>query len=336
MDERANNDGFRVVALRLASTNVKELMKGITWIDVPEPRLDARTAAATLLAFYPGESLPYPRTARDIFISSSWHGRDNTSARAVCRVLAELGFRLIGDATDQRGFGTGDRVERIIASCGAFVGIVPFRGEARANAHDKPYKYFLREIDLASKVALPSIIIADPRVSREDGSDEAWLRMDTNATKCPDLIASALEEFWEQWQPPPQPQYSFLAIDLESCASRPGGPIRHIIERITGMPTVVGNEIYEGQLQSAIREKIRRAFVVLADITDDNLNTCIEAGMGLAAGTNVELIARGSPRRPPFMLRDLQLPTYVDEVELVGLVHKIARRYRRRILNAEM
>jgi hypothetical protein len=102
------------------------------------------------------------------------------------------------------------------------------------------------------------------------------------------------------------------------------------------MPTFVGNEIHERQIQSAIIDKLRGAFLVLADITDDNLNTCIEAGMGVAAGTGVELFARGKPRRPPFMLRDLQLSTYEDEVELIGLVHKIARRYRRRILNAEM
>jgi len=125
-------------------------------------------------------------------------------------------------------------------------------------------------------------------------------------------------------------------MDLDSATARAGGPIRHIIERITGMPTIVGNEIYGVQIQSAIRDKIQRAFIVLADITDDNLNTCIEAGMGLALGRNVEIIARGKPRRPRFMLRDLQLSTYEDEVELLGLVHKIARRYRRRIFNAEL
>jgi hypothetical protein len=114
-------------------------------------------------------------------------------------------------------------------------------------------------MDFAAKLALPSLIIAVSRVSREDGLDQAWLR-----------------------------------------------------------------------------DKVCRAFVVLADITDDNLNTCIEAGMGLAAGTNVELVARRRPRRPPFMLRDLQLPTYENEVDLLGLVNKIARRYRRRIFNAEM
>src|SRR5215469_11060751 len=35
MDERANDGPFRVVALRVASANVQELMRGTTWSDVP-------------------------------------------------------------------------------------------------------------------------------------------------------------------------------------------------------------------------------------------------------------------------------------------------------------
>jgi len=334
MDERANNPDFRIVALRLPKADVKELMKGTSWIDVPEPRLDFRTALAILRAFYPGERLPNPAKARDIFISRSWHRDDGTSARTVCRALAEQGFRLIGDAKDQQGFRTGNRVERIIASCGAFVCILPFRKPA--TRQDSPYKYFLREIDFAAAQSIPSVIIADPQVSRDDGQGEDWLRMETAATECPDVVASTLQNLWDQWQPPPRPKQIFLAMDLDSSAARAGSPARQLIERVTGMPTVVGNEIDETPVQTAIRESICRSFVVIADITDDNLNTCIEAGMGLAAGTNVELLARGKPRRPPFMLRDLQMRTYEDDVEQLGLLHKIARRYRRGILNAEI
>src|SRR5262245_24940372 len=39
MDERANHSGFRMVALRMGNANVKELMRGITWIDVPDGAL---------------------------------------------------------------------------------------------------------------------------------------------------------------------------------------------------------------------------------------------------------------------------------------------------------
>jgi len=336
MDERANHEGFRVVVLRLGNANVKELLRGTTWIDLPESRLTAETAVAVIQAAYPGEKRPNPATARDVYLSCSWHREDSGSARAVCAALVEEGFRLIGDARDQKGFGRGDRVERIISSCGAFVGVVPFRGGEGATAKEGSYKYFLREIDFAARLGLPSVIVADPRVSRADGLGGSWLRMETGATQCPVEVAAALEALSDGWRDPPEPQYIFWALDLESEAARPGGPLRHLVERVTGMPIVVGNDIHDVPLHSAIRSKITGAFLVLADITDDNVNACIEAGMGLAAGRNVELVARGKSRRPPFMLRDLQLETYESEFEHVGILHKVLRPYRRRVVNAEL
>lgn len=336
MDERANQDAFRVVALRLPDANVKELLKGTTWIDLPGASLAPDSALAIIGAFYPGEKRPNPATARDVFISCSWQPDDSESARTVCRALVEQGFRLIGDARDQKGFGKGQRVERIIASCGAFVGILPFREVESAAAGDGPYKYFVREMDIAARLELPAVIVADPRIRRVDGADTGWLRMETAATECPGPVSVSLSGLWEQWREPPVPQYVFCALDLDSDLARTGGPIRHLIERITGMATIVGTEIHEDNLQSAIMKKVCDAFVVLADITDDNLNTCIEAGMALAMGTNVELVARGKPRRPPFMLRALQMPTYEDDVERLAVLHRILRPYRRRVINAEL
>jgi hypothetical protein len=336
MDERANQESFRVVALRIASADVKELMRGTTWIDLPEARLDSGAALAIMRAFYPGDKRPNPAKARDVYSSCSWQPGDSASARAVCQALVNQGFRLIGDERDQKGFGKGDRVERIIASCGGFVCIMPFRGVETASAAEKPYKYFLHEIDCASRLGLPSVIVADPRIRRADGPDEDWLRMETSEINCPAAVVAALEALWEQWREAPAPQYVFCALDLESDAARAGGPIRHFIERITGMRTIVGNEIHEEPLQSAIMRKVCAAFLVLADITDDNINACIEAGMGLAAGANVELLSRGKPRRPPFMLRSLQMLTYEDDVERIGALHKILRPYRRRVINAEL
>jgi hypothetical protein len=336
MDERANHDAFRVVALRLSNANVKELLKGTTWIDLAGPSLDPSSARAIIAAYYPGEKRPNPATARDVYISGSWQPDDCSSARAVCGALVDQGFRLIGDARDQKGFGSGKRVERIIASCGALVGILPFRDDESASAAEKPYSYFLREMDCAAEHDLPTVIVADPRIHRVDGSDARWLRMDTAATECPSPVSVTLGNLWDQWREPPAPQYVFCAMDLESGLAGFAGPVRHLIERVTGMATIVGTEIHEQNLQSAIMNKVCQAFVVLADITEDNLNTCIEAGMALAAGTNVELIAHGKPRRPPFMLRALQMPTYEDEVERLAVLHRVLRPYRRRVINAEL
>ena len=116
MDERANHDGFRVIALRLGNADVRNLMRGTSWIDVPDGGLDDKTALAILNAFYPGERRPNPATSRDVYVSCSWQEDDNASSLAVCRKLVEQGLRVVGDARDQKGFGE-DRVERIIASC---------------------------------------------------------------------------------------------------------------------------------------------------------------------------------------------------------------------------
>ena len=336
MDERANDEHFRVVALRIANADVSSLMKGVTWIDVPNAALDRDVALALLRAFYPGEKRPNPATARDVYVSCSWHKDDAASSLAVCGKLIRDGFRLIGDAVDRRGFGKGESVRRIMSSCGAFVCCIPYRGVGSANAVDKPYKYFIQEMDDALAAGLPRVIVSDPRVKRTDGPDDGWLHMETENESCPPDVAAALSHLSDEWQVPASPQYIFMAMDLEADAARVAAPLRHLIERVTGMPTVVGNEIHEEPLHGAIVNKIRGAFLVLADITDDNVNACIEAGMGLAARTNVEIVARGASRRPPFMLRSLQLDTYATELEQVALAHRVVRPYRRRVFNAEL
>jgi hypothetical protein len=87
---------------------------------------------------------------------------------------------------------------------------------------------------------------------------------------------------------------------------------------------------------------IANAFLVIADISGStadtfNLDVCIEAGMALAAGRNLVLTAQGRPRSTPFMLRHGgQLTTYADEVGQLAAIHKVARPYRRRVLNADL
>ena len=56
-------------------------------------------------------------------------------------------------------------------------------------------------------------------------------------------------------------------------------------------------------MQTTIAETIRNSFALIADISDDNVNTCVEAGIARGANRDLHLIARGPRRRPPFMLR---------------------------------
>ncbi len=337
MDQKANHEDFRIVPLRINNANVEDfLMPGLTWIDVSTDSFNLETAVAIIKAFYPGEKRPNPRNSRDVYISCSWGENDDTSAIAVKRNLIDSGFRLIGDSKDQVGFGTNNRVERIISSCGALVSIIPYRDCNIANSSDKPYRYFIQEIDFAVKLGIPCLVIADPKVTRSDGSDKDWFRMETGDTVCPVEIKEALKSLWAEWISPPSPKFIFCAMDLDNKAASLNGPIRNLIERVTGIQTIIGTEVMEEPINISIIEKIRESFLIIADITDDNLNTCIEAGMGLIAKNNVAIIAQGESRRPPFMLRPLQMLTYSNDIEQIGLVHKIVWPYRRRVINAEM
>lgn len=337
--EQADSTDFRIVPLRIADADVQGLLKGQSWIETSEPALTPELVAKILSAFYPNDNSPDPRTSRDIYFSASWHVSDNASALAVSKSLHEAGFRMIGDSKDQKGFKE-NRLQSIIESCGAFVGVIPYRGSDVASAEEKPYKYFLTELDIAAKSGIPSVIVADPRIHRTDGEDESWLRLDTQAGDCPTGVKNAIEDLWEGWTAPPHPHEIFIAVDLEAASSRRDSDLRNLIERVTGMRTVVGNEIREADLQLAIMKKIKGAFLVIADLTgasDDNFNldVCIEAGMALAGDVDLALMARGKTRRPPFMLRRAgQLMAYANDIEQLALIHSLARAYRRRVISA--
>jgi len=340
--ELTDSPDFRIVPLRLANADVAGLIKGHSWIDLPTGQLDSDVAVHILRAFYSGDNRPDPRTSRDVYASGSWQSADNVSALAVFKSLCNAGFRVIGDAKDQKGFKT-DRVQSIIMSCGAFVGVIPYRDNTdSASVNDRPYKYFLTELDLAVKANIPVVVVADPRIRRVDGEDKSWLRMDTHESQCPRDVQRAIEDLWEQWVHPPRPHYIFLATDLETPSAERSSDIREIIERVTGMRTFVGNEIHEPDLQAAIMRTIKDALLVIADISGPsegtfNVNCCVEAGMAMAYDVDIALVANGKPRSPPFMLRRAgQLSTYCNDVERLGVIHRTVREYRRRVLNAEV
>ena len=110
--EHAESSDFRVVPLRLGGADVPSLIKGQSWIEVNESKLTPDVANAILSAFYPGDNRPDPRNSRDVYFSGSWQAVDNASALIVARLLCKSGFRLIGDAKDQKGF-KDNRVQRI-------------------------------------------------------------------------------------------------------------------------------------------------------------------------------------------------------------------------------
>ena len=206
--ERNDSRDFRVIPMRLEGARIDRLMKGQSWIDIPSGELDGKVIFEVLRSFYPGEQTKVPATSRDVYISASWDSEGEFSGLTVCNSLIASGLRLIGDAKDQPTFDL-NRIKDVISSCGAFVGVIPFRGKTEASSQEHPYKYFLSEIDIAVSLGLPTLVIADSRISRVDGDDGNWLRMDTGAKTCPPDVEQRISELWGLWREPNRPHYIF-------------------------------------------------------------------------------------------------------------------------------
>jgi hypothetical protein len=148
-------------------------------------------------------------------------------------------------------------------------------------------------------------------------------------------VATALETLKEEFITPPRPHYVFLATSLRSGLTT-SSSARQIISQITGVDCVLGADLGGKGAQQKIIELIRRALFVMADVSDGNLNTLIEAGVALGAGTPLFLLAAGEPRPTRFMFRDFEVNFYRDELELYGALHREARKYRRNVLNRDL
>ena len=333
-DERGENPEFRIVPVRLNQAPGKRLVKGVSWVDVPEKRLTPPVALALLRGVYGSRESLDPSRTRDVYVSASWQ-TDPQSARAVSGALIERGFRLIGDAKDQKTFDL-VRIERIMKTCGAFVCVVPFRDEERASAADRPYKYYLQEMDLASELDLPSVIVADPRIRRVDVDDSGWLRMPTVAEAIPPEISRRLDLLSAEWEGAPMGNHVFLALPLETEPSPQTSGLREVIRLVTDMSPIVGTDLQGQQQAEAIQGSLASAALVIGDLTGDNVNVCIEIGMAKATGRPYELICEGPSRSGPFMIRGPNIAFYESELGRLGALHRVARPHRRRVLNAQL
>jgi hypothetical protein len=332
--QRTKYPDYRILPVRLDDSPLPGFLETTKWLDLPGGTLDLHTANELLASLYGTDARLAPGGAsRDVYVSRSWRESEAALPDFVCALFDRRGFRLIGDSKDQAGFAGGQRVRSIISSCGALVAVLPHRGGGKTSG------YILDEIAFAREFRLPCLIVADPDVRLADDLGLVALRLVAGAVSPGSSAEEALLEeigrIEEEWARPPEPHYVFFAAGVgEECHAR-NRVLRQILERVTAMPCVMGEGIREPQVQQMITDRIRRAFVVLADISEENLNTCIEAGVALGACRRLHLLASAPRRRPPFMFRDQQVWHYGNDAELVGTVHRIAYPYRRRVLNLE-
>jgi hypothetical protein len=272
----------------------------------------------------------------------NWHGHDiyiNRPRRNGGTILfgmmrdaaKELGCRLVCHPAGEDG--ETDRIRRTIAGCGGMVAIL-------SDGFDRGVKkQILEEIAFAQSLNLPYIVVADesvqlPRavgnhalavlpVSGRDYQNDEFLRQ---------KVHSLVSTLREEWTAPLNPPYIFYGADLKHEHKHRNHVIRRIVQRISLMPCQVGDEIQQGQIQQQIIRLVGNARMMIADVSKENLNTCIEAGIAIGAGVPVALISDDARHKPPFMFRDRQVWHYETDLDLLGIVHKLVLPYRRNIL----
>lgn len=332
INQRTRFKDFRIVPVRIEDCEVPGLLQTTKWIDLHNGILDIETANELLTSLYYDDGSMEPGKTRDVYVSRTWRESEARLADYVCRLLDEARFRLIGDSKDQSGFKEGERVKSIISSCGGLAAILPDRGQGITS------EYMLKEIKFAKDFNLPCLTIAEPTIKIPEDVDKSTIYMKVEDVKngVPAILQRGIEKFIDEWTKPAHPQYIFFATDLDPENNRKNQIIKQLIQRITAMQCIMGENIREGEVQKSITEKISRAFMMIADISDDNLNTLIEAGIARGANTKFHLVSKAPRRSPPFMFKDHQVEYYSDEIELLGVVHRIAYPYRRKVLNFEL
>lgn len=332
MGQRASVRDYRIIPVRLDDSPVPHFLQTTKWIDMPDGKITLGIANELLASLFAEELSIEPGKSRDVYISRTWRDSEASLADRICGMLARKGLRLIGDSKDQAGFEEGQRVRSIIASCGALIAVLPHRGGGNTSP------YMLEEIAVGLEFGLPCLVIAEPDVripSHLEPITIGLLPEETDGGEALERrVMDGIDTVYEGWERPRQAHYAFLATAFGDELSERNKVLRQVIERVTAMPCIMGDDIRDGQIQQVIINLVRRAFFVIADVSEDNLNTCVEAGVALGAGRRLHLVAAAPRRRPPFMFRDQQVWHYTDAADLAGRIHRIAYPYRRGVFNA--
>jgi hypothetical protein len=330
-DQKNRFEEFRLVLIRIEECDPPDYMGTTKCIDLDNGKLDIKTANLLLVSLFHNDveaAAGFEKT--DIFVSRTWHKEEAALADYMCELLIEAGFRLIGDSTDQKYFYATDGQERIrslISNCKGLVSVLPDRGLGTTSPP------MLTEIQMARELQIPYFIVRESTVQLEEELDKSAIKVEVQSMKNAKIILQRrIEKFRQECQVNDQRYHAFYTTNFTPENYRRNRYIREHIERVTSMPCETGGKRGD---QKIIVKKISCAFMMIADISEENPDTLVYIGVGREAGIKLHLLDRKSYGNLPFMLSDLHLETYSDDIDLMGTVHKIAYDYRRRVWNNE-
>lgn len=334
--QSVEHEDFKIIIINIDNSAVPKFVRTTKYIQLQDGQLVSEKGQEILLGLtYTSANLNL-KNSRDIYVCRSWRKSEEDIADFISYEFHKKHFRLIGDSSDQQDYSE-ERVKSIISSCGGVLVIVPHRGNHSTS------KYILKELNFARELNLPIVLFKDKEVDSITLKEEELLISfeETDLEIETDKLITAIEFMQEEYKKPPAPHFVFLGAPFgrgDKLLLKRNLSVKDLIEKITSMPCIIGDDIKKANIQEYIANKVIQAHLIIADISEENINTCIEAGIALGAqkADKLFLLQTGDRKRPPFMFRHLQVRSYQDDLFLIALIHKIVYPYRRRIINYEL
>lgn len=326
--QKVDGSGFHIIPIRVDDCQIPEFFRSSRWIDISDG-LNLTAAARILFSIY-SDGVDVENRVRDIYFVHSWSENENQFEDIVCKIVKNFGFQLVSSsANKQAGV---DLSKNIMRRCAGGIVVIP------KALSEKTLQRIYGEIEALRNLRLPFIVVAHRNASLTSDviqSALAHLIVDETSIKEIELfqkIHPLLLLLQEELFASPLNPYIFYGTDLKDIHKDRNRLARQTIEQVSAVPCVMGEDVQHGQVQQSIIDRIINAQIMVADISKENLNTCIEAGIAIGANVPVYLISGDERHKPPFMFRDRQIWHYQNDLDLLGIVHKLALPYRRLII----
>lgn len=333
LSEQRMNEGFEIVCVRLDDAEPPGWFNVAEIVDLRQPGVPAIARLLRSLA----SDVPHRfDNAEDVYLAAPW-SRPSALTRGALEVLRQTGWRLVGDAPNLKYLGE-RRIEAIQRTTRGVVALLPF-DPSQPGSGTSPY--ILQEARLAIDIGKPLLLLAEPGVTPpEDLVQGAFRSALVPLAAGPSgnaALAAVFDDFEDVLQHVVHHDTGAFIFYAGSLRGDPAeaDDIVSVIERSSNMRCVRGERLSGDNVQTAIIDLIRRAAVLIADVSDDHRNTLIEAGVAMGSGTRLKLICREPPDAAPlkkrFMFEGQEFFWYRTPEERLGLCYYFARQFRRRV-----
>ena len=334
-DEVQRRPGLRLIGLvrhDVADSELPPIIAEHKVVRASEGGFTTKEAVAVLEAIYPvsGELEVYNRRAKDVYFSRTWlHDTDEgEAADRVYTQASRLGFRLVGDTEDQE-FDPVVRLREIMATCGGFIAVLPYRGDTCGTS-----EWMLEEIRLASSSDLPSLIVKDSKVPQLGAlisvSNTIGPLDYSPAPEWSAHLDTALEDLWNRYRQPDKPaNVLYLSGHPERIAK-----VKALVFGITAMSLTTLDQPLRDR--AMLLELVQHAGLVICDLSRGDAEGWIAAGCAVAMNREVEVLISESVTNFTGFPSLSPIHRYNSELDYFGKLHRILRRHRRKLIDSAL